>query len=246
MNEILRCRDLSIGYGSKVLAKDIKMSISEGMILSIVGPNGAGKSTLLRTIEGSLPALGGTMELMGKPVREYAAQERARITALVHTGNIRTSHITGYDAVALGRFPYTGSLGIMRPDDEKAVDEAIEAVDAFGFADQEISAMSDGQRQRIWLARAIAQEPKLLLLDEPTSFLDIKSKADILSVLKELASKKGVAIIMSIHDISLAAQVSDLALSIDEEHRADFGSAQDILSEGYIRKLFLLPEGYKL
>lgn len=244
MSEVLRLEKLSAGYNGKAVISDVDLTVMEGQILSVVGPNGSGKSTLLKTIEGALSAIAGRISLLGRPIGEYSSIERAKNIALVHTGTVRAEHLSGYDAVALGRFPYTGSLGILNEEDEKAVDEAIRDAGAEGYADCEITKMSDGQKQRIFIARAIAQEPKLMLLDEPTSFLDIKSKVDTLSLIRRLSVEKQMAVVMSIHDIGLARKVSNLTLAIDENHNVHFGSSKDLLSDDNIRALFALPKDF--
>ncbi|MBQ3407135.1 MAG: ABC transporter ATP-binding protein, partial [Lachnospiraceae bacterium] len=169
MNEkvILSARDLSAGYGSKIVLSDISFDLAEGQIISLIGPNGSGKSTLLKTLMGDLPPLKGSVFLDDRDLSALSRSEVAKIMAVMMTGNIRPEWMTCREMAASGRYPYTGLLGKLGKKDSEAVDEAMELTGTSDLASLYITEISDGQRQRVLLAKAICQEPRILILDEP-------------------------------------------------------------------------------
>ena len=187
MKEFLcETQELAIGYGKTPLASGIALRAKPGQILVLVGPNGAGKSTLLKTLAGQLAPLGGTVLLDGQDLTAYTGTARAQKLALMLPHTRRTELTTCFEFAAAGRIPYTGRLGILSDADRQAVQDALEIAGAAHLADRDFNCISDGQRQRVLLARAICQQPKVLLLDEPTSFLDIKGKIELLTILQLL------------------------------------------------------------
>ena len=204
--------DLQVGYGGKQILNPVRIGIRKGEILTLVGPNGAGKSTILKSVAAQLPPLGGAVYLDGADLLGMKGTERARRMAVMFTEKVHAEWMTCRDVVAAGRYPYTGRFGVLSEEDWKAVDEAMEAVQVSELRERDFQTLSDGQRQRVMLARALCQEPELLLLDEPTSYLDIRYKLEFMSVLQELARRKKVAVILSIHELDLAERVSDLSL----------------------------------
>ena len=186
MSGYLETKNLSVGYHGKPLIEDVSLCVQRGKIVTLIGPNGSGKSTILKTVIGQLPELSGTVYLDGETMRSRSRNDVARRMAILMTARVEPELMTCRDVVSSGRYPYTGRLGVLRDEDKKVVEQSLSQVDALEFADAPFSAVSDGQRQRILLARALCQQPQLIVLDEPTSFLDIRYKLELLSVLKRM------------------------------------------------------------
>ena len=235
--------DLQVGYGGKQILNPVRIGIKKGEILTLVGPNGAGKSTILKSVAAQLPPLGGAVYLDGADLLGMKGTERARRMAVMFTEKVHAEWMTCRDVVAAGRYPYTGRFGVLSEEDWKAVDEAMEAVQVSELRERDFQTLSDGQRQRVMLARALCQEPELLLLDEPTSYLDIKYKLEFLSVLQELQKKKGLTVILSLHELELAARVSDRILCVDGAFVEQVGTPEEIFRPGHLSKLFQITQG---
>lgn len=237
-------RDLSIGYHGVPVIRDISLQVQKGEIVALIGPNGAGKSTFLKTIARELIPISGHVFLEGKEISSYSYRELSQKMAVILTERIKVELTTCRDIVATGRYPYTGRLGVLRPEDEQAVDEAMETVHALDLSERDFSAISDGQRQRILLARAICQEPELILLDEPTSFLDVRHKLDLLSILTRMARKKNITVIMSLHEIDLAEKVADKIITVKGDALFGCGKPGEIFDEARIRRLYDIDNGF--
>ena len=166
--------NLSVGYNKKPLIRDICLDIKKGEIVTLIGPNGAGKSTILKSITRQLEIIGGQVLFENEEIRTISYKDLSTRMAVVLTDRLKTELLTCHDIVATGRYPYTGRLGILSHEDEDKVDNALRAVNALDLGNHDFNAISDGQKQRILLARAICQEPEIIILDEPTSFLDIR------------------------------------------------------------------------
>ena len=243
MDYYFRAEHMSVGYQGIPLIENITIEARQGEILTLIGPNGAGKSTILKSIARQLALLGGVVCLDGQDIADFAGSQLARKMAVVFTEKLRTEMMTCEDAVATGRYPYTGRFGILSKEDHRAVENAMELVHIKAIKDQDFTKISDGQRQRVMLARAICQEPQILILDEPTSFLDVKYKLEFLSVLQELTRKKGLIVIMSLHELELAERVSDKVLCVKGKYVEHFGPPDEIFQPGYIRALFDIETG---
>lgn len=236
--------DLSVGYGGKAIIRDICIDIKKGEIVTLIGPNGAGKSTILKTITKQLSIIKGSVGFEGRNMHKIPNKELSQKMAVVLTERLKTDLLTCYDVVASGRYPYTGKLGILTPEDEKKVDEAIAAVNATELGAHDFNAISDGQRQRILLARAICQDPELIILDEPTSFLDIKYKLELLSILRNMAKMKGITVITSLHEIDLAMKIADKVVCVKGDHIYKYGAPDVIFDENMIRELYDIDNGF--
>ena len=235
--------NLTVGYDGKPLIRDIRLSLEKGQILTLIGPNGAGKSTILKSLIRQLKLVGGAVWLDNTSMERMTDKEISRKMAVVMTERIHPELMTCEDVVATGRYPYTGTLGILGAEDHEKVKSAMQLVHAWELRDRDFSAISDGQRQRVMLARAICQEPEIIILDEPTSYLDIKYKLDFLSILQEMRKKKELTVVMSLHELELAAKVSDKILCVNGSCVERFGTPQEIFKEGYIEKLFSIETG---
>jgi iron complex transport system ATP-binding protein len=239
----LACDDLSVGYDGAALIEQIELEVKPGRIVTLIGPNGAGKSTILKTLAGSLPSVAGRVYLSGKPLDELTSHERALEMSVMLTERLTTELLTCADIVEAGRYPHTGRLGVLDDNDRAAVDEAMRLVAVKDLSDRDFMHVSDGQRQRVLLARAICQEPAVLLLDEPTSYLDIKYQIDLLRILRTLADEKQVAIVMSLHELQLARIVSDEIVCIKGPRVFASGTPEEMFVPQVIDDLYDLPAG---
>lgn len=236
--EQLTMRDLTVGYDRIPLIKNINLGVRPGEILTLIGPNGSGKSTILKTITKQLKTIGGSVFLGKESMRELTDSEISRHLSMVMTERIHTELLSGRDVVATGRYPYTGRLGILLQQDWKKVDEAIAMVHAGEVQQQDFRRISDGQRQRLMLARAICQDTRVLILDEPTSYLDMGFKLDILTTIRMLARKKNLAVIMSLHELDLAQKISDTIACVKGDRIDRVGTPEEIFSGNYVQQLY--------
>lgn len=235
---------LTVGYNGKPLISDIEIGIHKGEIVTLIGPNGAGKSTILKSISRQLEIVGGKVAFDGKEIREYSYKDLSCKMAVVLTERMKPELMTCHDIVATGRYPYTGRLGVLTPEDEQKVEDAMKAVHAADLGFRDFNAISDGQRQRVLLARAICQEPDIILLDEPTSFLDIRHKLELLSILRNMAKAQNITVIMSLHEIDLAMKISDRILCIKGDHIFKEGTPEEVFEEELIRELYSIDNGF--
>lgn len=233
-----RVKGLQAGYGGKAVVEDVEVLLGRGEILSLIGPNGAGKSTVLRSIAGQLRLMGGAVFLDGEVVSKMKGLQRARRMSAVFTKGPRTEMMTCRDVVAMGRYPYTGRFGVLSSGDERIVDEVMELVHVRELEGADFNRVSDGQRQRVMLARAMCQEPEIVILDEPVTFLDVRYKLEFLSVLQELRRQKGLTVIMSLHELELAKRISDKVLCLRGEYGWSFGTPEEIFVPGAMEEVF--------
>lgn len=234
----LSCRKMDVGYGKKIILQNVELVVEPGKILTLIGPNGSGKSTILKSITRQLKLLAGTVSLSGQDMQDMSGNQIAKKMSMVMTERPRAELMTCREVVATGRYPYVGRMGILRNEDWAAVDEAMKLVHADDVAANSFLEISDGQRQRVMLARALCQEPEVLVLDEPTSFLDMRYKLDILTSIRRLASKKQIAVIMSLHELELAMKVSDTIACVDHTSLSAVGTPEEIFSGDRIQKLY--------
>lgn len=233
--------DLAVGYGAPLL-QGINLQAERGRILALIGPNGAGKSTLLKTLAGQLAAQGGAVLLDGRGLNDYTPSARARKLALMVPHTARTELTTAFEVAAAGRYPYTGRLGILSEADRQQVRDALQLVQADALSDRDFVKLSDGQRQRVLLARAVCQQPEILLLDEPTSFLDVKGKAELMSILRTLARDKNVAVVVTLHELELARKLADAVVCVAPQGVSAVLTPQAAFAEENICRLFDLSK----
>ena len=234
---------LTVGYEGVPLIKNIEIRLKRGEILTLIGPNGAGKTTILKSIIRQLAPLGGMVYLDGKKMREFSGKELSKKLSVVLTGRVRPELMTCEDVVATGRYPYTGKFGVLSEADRRIVRESMELVHIEELADRDFTQTSDGQKQRVMLARAICQEPEIIVLDEPTSFLDMKYKLEFLSIIQKMSRTRNLSVIMSLHELDLAGRISDKIACVRGDRIDRFGTPEEIFSEGYIQKLYRMTAG---
>lgn len=209
---------LTVGYRGHRVVEDISLSLPSGRLVCLLGPNGAGKSTLLRTLCGFQPPIAGTVTISGSDITTMSAAEVARLVSVVLTDRPLTSSLTAAEMVGMGRAPYTGFWGRLSDDDRRLVSEAMQTVGIAPLATRRMGRLSDGERQKVMIAKALAQHTPVIVLDEPTAFLDYPSKVAVMKTLARLAHDEGKTILMSTHDLELAAQQGDELMKIENKH----------------------------
>jgi iron complex transport system ATP-binding protein len=212
--DALRTCDLAVGYQARrsrrVVLERVNVSVRPGELVGVVGPNGTGKSTLLRTIARIQPALSGSVEVAGANLCSLTQIELARRVGVVLTERVLVDGLSARQVIELGRYPHSGWFGRLDARDRQVVELAIDAAGTRHLADRDFNRLSDGERQRVMTARALAQEPSLLLLDEPTAFLDTPSKAELMGLLRRLTRDEQLAVVVATHDVELALRTADI------------------------------------
>ena len=239
----LHTEHMDVGYDGVPLLRDVEIGVRRGEILTLIGPNGSGKSTILKSMIRQLRLLAGVVVLDGEAMAAMTEGDIAKKMAIGMTERLRAELMTGEDVVATGRYPYTGRLGILTADDKRKVQEAIALVHGEEFADRPFAQLSDGQRQRLLLARAVCQEPEVIVLDEPTSFLDVKHKLELLEILKRLVRERNVAVVMSLHELDLAQKISDRVVSVTKDGVDRCDTPENIFQSAYIEALYGMESG---
>lgn len=209
---------LTVGYRGHRVVEDISLSLPCGRLVCLLGPNGAGKSTLLRTLCGFQPPIAGTVTISGSDITTMSAAEVARLVSVVLTDRPLTPSLTAAEMVGMGRAPYTGFWGRLSDEDRRLVSEAMQTVGIAPLATRRMGQLSDGERQKVMIAKALAQHTPVIVLDEPTAFLDYPSKVAVMKTLARLAHDEGKTILMSTHDLELAAQLGDELMEIENKH----------------------------
>lgn len=230
-------RELSLGYPGRELFRGAEVGFGRGEFTALVGRNGAGKSTLLRTIAGLQRPLDGYIEIEGQPLTSLKPSARASRISFVSTEDVRIAGLRVYDVVGMGRSPYTNWIGTLNDEDRAEVDRALALVGMSGFAGKSVDTLSDGERQRVMIARSLAQSTPIILLDEPTAFLDLPNKYEISLLLRTLAHVHGKTIIFSTHDLVIALEFCDMVVMI-EGGRFLHGTPEQVISNGSIDRLF--------
>ncbi len=233
MEKSIELNRLAIGYrtktGARVVVSDIDADLQCGQLTALLGVNGAGKSTLMRTMAGFMKPLAGTVRLLNRPLEDYSESEVAKCIGVVLTDNCRIAGMTAGELVALGRSPYTGFWGRLQKRDRQLVTEAIERVGIGPLINRELTTLSDGERQKVVIAKALAQETPIIFLDEPTAFLDYPSKMDLLRLLYSLAHDTGRTIFLSTHDLDAILPMADHVWLLDRERPFCQGSPVSLL-----------------
>ncbi|OGX91323.1 ABC transporter ATP-binding protein [Hymenobacter coccineus] len=240
---LLTAEDLAVGYflskkTPRPVAGPLRLALWPGELVCLLGPNGAGKSTLLRTLAGLQPPLGGRLELGGRPLAAMGAAERARQLSVVLTDRVDAGNLAVRELVRLGRHPHTGWLGGLSAHDEARVQAALEATGTEAFADRPVGELSDGERQKVLLARALAQDTPVVLLDEPTAHLDLPNRVALMRLLHQLARTTGKAILLSTHELDLALQAADRTWLLPADGALRTGTPEDLVLSGAFAAAF--------
>lgn len=234
----LTCHNLVVGYAEKPVISNINISFETGQFITLLGPNGAGKTTLLRTLSRHQPPLAGSIRVGEQPLEQLRQADLAKIMAVVLTDKITPPLFTAFQFVALGRYPHTGFLGRLTDKDKDVVLTALAAVHADDLSHRDFADLSDGERQKVLVARALAQEPQILLLDEPTAHLDLKHRLEVMAILRNLCRDKGITVIASLHDVDIAAKVSDRVALVKDGAITSWGSPEQILTSETVAVLY--------
>jgi iron complex transport system ATP-binding protein len=234
----LRGTDLRAGYGDVAVLRGVSLEVAPGEVFAIVGPNGSGKSTLLRVLNGAMRRQGGAVELLGRALESYDARSRARIMATVAQENTVAFRFTVIEVVLMGRAPHLGAFRFESPHDVAVARAALERFELLSLAHRHLEELSGGERKRVFLARALAQEPRVVLLDEPTAFLDLKHVASIFNRFRELAAEHAMAVVATLHDLNAAAMYADRVMLLKEGVGVACGAPMEVLTEENLRRVY--------
>lgn len=242
-NTVFQTTGLGIGYTMKgkkqvVVADNINTELRSGELICLLGPNGSGKSTLIKTLAGMLPRLRGNITLFDQPIAELSSNDIAKRLSTVLTDRVTVGNLSVYNLVAFGRSPYTGWLGTLSNEDEGKVRWAIEATGLKDFVERDINKLSDGERQKVMIARALAQDTPVILLDEPTAHLDLPNRVEIMRLLRKLAHDTGKGILLSTHELDLALKAGDRIWLMNRERELFKGVPEDLVLNGTFEQVF--------
>ncbi|MBR2682575.1 MAG: ABC transporter ATP-binding protein [Atopobiaceae bacterium] len=240
---VLEAHHLDVGYDGVAVVRDVNLRVAPGQVVTLIGPNGAGKSTILKTMTGHEKPLAGKVFLAGEDLTKLTGNVRSRHLSVLLTDRMRSELLTCADVVEAGRYPYTGSLGILTAADKEKVREAMVLTKVWDLCDQDFMHLSDGQRQRVMLARAICQEPDVLVLDEPTNHLDVRYQIELLGILRQLARERRVGILMTVHELMLARRASDWLVCVKAGSVVAQGTPEEVFTPPVIDDLFDLEPG---
>lgn len=234
---MIQLRDFSIGYGSRQLLTDVNVTLPDGLLTAVIGRNGSGKSTMLRAIAGLNRNYSGNILIDGHDIKQMRPQDMARAIAFVNTERTRIANLRCEDVVAIGRAPYTNWIGRLQEVDREVVDASLRAVGMESYAQRTMDTMSDGECQRVMIARALAQDTPTILLDEPTSFLDMPNRYELVALLRRLAHEQGKCVVFSTHELDIAMMLCDTIALFDPPHLRVMPVAE-MRTSGYIERLF--------
>jgi len=238
MEIVVEMEELTVGYGIRKVLSGITADIYKGQFLSFLGPNGAGKTTLLRTLSSHLKKMEGSLIVNGRAIESYSQKDLATGLAVVLTTKLDTELFTGFEFAAMGRHPHTGLMGTLSYKDKEMVWESLELVNAINLADRLMHELSDGEKQKLFIARALAQEPKIIILDEPTAHLDLKHQMEIMAILRDSCQQKNITIIASMHDIGIAARISDQVALVKDGAIVAWGRPEEVLHGTNVSELY--------
>lgn len=235
---MITARHLTIGYRNHVVVSDITVSLLPGRLTAFIGRNGAGKSTLIRTLTGEIPPLSGEVLLEDRPLTQWCGRELAHRIAIVTTDPIMAGALTVREVAALGRDPHTGIFGRLHADDKAAVQQALQNTGMTALADRLFASLSDGEKQKCLIARALAQDTPIIILDEPFSYLDVAARVELLGLLLDLCHEKGKFILFSTHDVAQALRMADEIWMLTAQGQLQTGSPEELVANGNINLLF--------
>lgn len=241
MINVIETHNLQAGYKGKPLTENINVGLLEGKLTAIIGMNGAGKSTLIKTLTAGLPPIGGNVEIYGKNLREYSRKDLAKIIAIVTTDSWSAGGLRLEELVGLGRIPYTGRIGILTKEDRQIVVSALQTVGIFHKKDCFVKDLSDGERQKGMIARGIAQETPIIIMDEPFTYLDVASRLELLGLMKRMTRENGKTILLSTHEVTETLKMADnLWMFVKRGKKAEIkqGSPEYLAEKGLYEFLF--------
>lgn len=238
MNSILHTNGLNVGYEKKTVIEGVDIEALKGQTICLIGPNGAGKSTILRTLSGMLAPVDGCVYIGEEDIRKIKPSDKARKMAVVLTEKLNMNMTSVFRVVSMGRIPYTGFMGILSQEDKEIVSSALKTVGAYELKDRDFTSLSDGEKQKVLIARALAQTPELIVLDEPTSHLDVKHKIEVVRILNKLANETGLTVILALHDIDLAVKFCQVVLMVKNGKIAAQGRPEEIVKRDTIGMLY--------
>lgn len=238
MNSIFTIEQLKTGYGQHLIIDDLSLSIAKGKITTIIGPNGCGKSTLLKSIGRLLKKQSGNIFLLDQSIDQMSSKEIAKKLAILSQSPSGPGQLKVHELVAYGRYPHRQNLGKLTQEDQNKIRWAMEVTNTLEFATRELEALSGGQRQRVWLAMALAQETDILLLDEPTTYLDMAHQLEVLEIARKLNEDHQCTVVMVLHDINQAARYSHEIIAMKDGHKMYQGTPNEIMTREVLEHLF--------
>lgn len=238
-----KSKALDVGYSKKVVVNNVNFDLKKGEILCILGPNGCGKSTILKSITDHLKIIDGSISILGKDLDSMKSIEKAREMSVVLTEKVAPDIMTAEEIVSIGRYPHTNHFGKLSKLDLEIIEESIDIVNGQSLKNKEFKTLSDGEKQRIMIARAICQESDTMVLDEPTSYLDIRYKVELLDILSKLSLEKEKTIIMSLHEIDLVSKIADKVLLIKDGEIFKYGTPEEVITDRAIEEAYNLKLG---
>lgn len=230
--------DLLVGYNEKLIIHSLNVKIPEGKITTIIGPNGCGKSTLLKTISRILKPKKGIVSLDGKSIHQQSTKELAKQMAIMPQSPTAPQGLTVYELISYGRFPHQKGLGRLKKEDKEVIEWSLEVTGVKAFADLEVDSLSGGQRQKVWIAMTLAQETDIILLDEPTTYLDMAHQLDVLKLLKKLNDQENRTIVMVLHDLNHAARFSDYLITMKAGNIVKTGSPLEVMTKETLKSVY--------
>ena len=236
--EAVETENLRIGYSDNIVVESLNMKIKKGKVTSIIGANGCGKSTILKAIGRIIKKKSGSVYINGYDIDYQKSKEIAKQVSILSQISVAPSTLTCYELVSYGRFPYQKGFGMMSQEDRRIVNWALESTNLTSFRDRPIGSLSGGQRQRVWIAMALAQNGNIILLDEPTTYLDLSCQLEILELLLKLNRENGTTIVMVLHDLNLAAKYSDNLIAIKDGKIFKSGITEDVITEKMLNECF--------
>jgi iron complex transport system ATP-binding protein len=241
---VLETRGLDAGYDGKAVIAGISIEALRGQTLCLLGPNGSGKSTILRTLAGLLEPVRGAVHVTGQRIERLKPVDRARTLAVVLTESLSVPMTSVFEITAMGRTPHTGFFGKLSAEDTRIVNEALELAGAASLAGRDYFSLSDGEKQKVMIARALAQEPRLIILDEPTSHLDIRHKVEVMRILNRLSTERGLTVILALHDIDIALKACQYLLLVKDGAVSAAGKPEELADDATLNRLYGIKDAF--
>ena len=238
---MLRVRSISVNYGEIKILNGVSLEVAAGEVAALIGPNGAGKTTLIRAISGVLPLQSGSVQAGGNDLSTVPTSQRARLIAVVPQARKLPAGYTVFQAVLMGRTPYLGWIGNPSQIDFDKTDWALESTHISDLADRRVEELSGGEQQLVLVARALAQDAQVILLDEPTAHLDLRHQATILELVRKLSRDRGLSVLMSLHDLNLVSLFSDRVALLGEGHLRAIGTPKEVFNQKYLSDVYQVP-----